>query len=394
MKIKHLSLVLLIIPFIQSCAGFWYMDYQIPRGELYKPSSVPKIIKALDDKNQNVRIRAAQTIQYIGPEAKEAVPALIKASEDTNVAYYTILALGAIGSEAKESIPLLVSYLRNDDLRYYAADAIEKIGITGKESVLVESLKKDVLTKHYYDQYAAAKVLDSMNLDAKEISVNDKYQIAIKVKPIIRTIFYEKNYEEFQFRHWGFLPIHFSFENKTKEEISIEPNNIRVFDSKNNSLVILNTKDLVDQFQKRVSYTVLFTGIFAASGINRTSNALEEYVKINSLPKKNLKTNEKVEGAVFYRINDDLEESNLENYRVIVPYKNRKNEDIFSITTDLYGDVIKIDYKRELIIEQKEIINQGDMESKVDQLRILLKKGLISQEEFNSMIIKLTEPKI
>jgi hypothetical protein len=56
--------------------------------------------------------------------------------------------------------------------------------------------------------------------------------------------------------------------------------------------------------------------------------------------KKTLEKNESIEGIVIYRLNDECENASLENYKVIMPFKNGRNENIFTLTTGLFGDII------------------------------------------------------
>ena len=409
MKIKHLALILLILLLIPSCTAFWYKDYQIQRGDLYKPSSVPKLIKALDDKNENVRILAVQTLEYIGPTAKEAIPALIKASENKNVAYYALPALVKIGKDDKALTPHLVRFLEDDNFRNQIAEALEAMGKNAKEASA--PLKKIVLTKKDYDQYSAAKALDAIGIDAQEVRITDKDQIEIKLMPKIILILpvREPRVAEYHFTPYCFLPVYFSFKNKTNREILIDPKNINVLDSNNKLLVVSNSKDLSenDKLSSSINSILAPSIVFLPWGISEAAFreeckvVLQEYFNKNVLKKKNLKVNESIEGIVIYRLNDEYKNASLENYLVIIQFKNRNNEDIFSLTSGLYGDVINIGQIQRSFIEYKPVtypenenkpaVIQEDMDAKINKLRSLLNKGLISQEEFNGIVNKMLE---
>jgi HEAT repeat protein len=89
----------------------------------------------LDNKDPIYRTQAATSLGQIGPGAKEAVPALIKALKDK---YYTVRqfaaqALGEIGPEAEAAIPQLTAALKDpaEEVSDAAEDALEKI--KGKE---------------------------------------------------------------------------------------------------------------------------------------------------------------------------------------------------------------------------------------------------------------------
>jgi HEAT repeat protein len=73
----------------------------------------------------------AEASRTIGPEAKEAVPALIAAlkDQDAGVRWEAATALGEIGLEAKEAVPALIAALKdqNELVRWYAARALKTI---------------------------------------------------------------------------------------------------------------------------------------------------------------------------------------------------------------------------------------------------------------------------
>jgi hypothetical protein len=76
-------------------------------------SAVTALVRALTDQHPYVRSYAAAALGKIGPQAKDAVPDLLKAIEDvggvgpTEVGVFAIRALGDIGPPARAAIPLL-----------------------------------------------------------------------------------------------------------------------------------------------------------------------------------------------------------------------------------------------------------------------------------------------
>ena len=129
--------------------------------------AVPALVEALKDENINVRRYAAGALGQIGSNAKEAVSALVQALKDNNdgVRRYEetwlhpkkedgpsrlrrsiVEALDRIGPEAKEAVPLIVRSLKDDydpNVRVAAAEALGEIGSEAKEAVsaLVEALE-------------------------------------------------------------------------------------------------------------------------------------------------------------------------------------------------------------------------------------------------------------
>jgi len=81
------------------------------------PRAMPVLLQTFNDPNANTSLllSAIEALGRIGPEAKEAVPALIKTLEDKdwNVRVCTAWALGQIGPEAKAAAPALCKLLED-----------------------------------------------------------------------------------------------------------------------------------------------------------------------------------------------------------------------------------------------------------------------------------------
>lgn len=93
--------------------------------------SVAGSIAALKDPDPKVRYTAASTLQKYGPQAQEAVPALIEAlgDSDQNVRMRAAYALAAIGNPAQEARPALEKARRDPEkmVRDAAAYALKKL---------------------------------------------------------------------------------------------------------------------------------------------------------------------------------------------------------------------------------------------------------------------------
>lgn len=95
--------------------------------------ALPKIIVLLEHKDDSeIRWNAARTLGKIGPPAKEAMPNLSAALEDSDplVREHAAEALGDIGPQAKEAIPALVKVLKDPDARV-RRDAVRSLGQMG-----------------------------------------------------------------------------------------------------------------------------------------------------------------------------------------------------------------------------------------------------------------------
>ena len=94
--------------------------------------SVSALIKALEGKDEKIRIVAIVALGEIGENAKPAVPGLINALQDKDsmVRYSAAYTLGKIGKKAKPAVSELVAALQDKDstVRSSAADALVRIG--------------------------------------------------------------------------------------------------------------------------------------------------------------------------------------------------------------------------------------------------------------------------
>jgi HEAT repeat protein len=94
-------------------------------------SSVPALIKALNDPEAYVRAPAADALGSIGPPASSGVQALIDrtsvAGEQAFVLRSVVAALGNIGPNATNAIPALRQMLKMHRVAYTAQEAILKI---------------------------------------------------------------------------------------------------------------------------------------------------------------------------------------------------------------------------------------------------------------------------
>jgi HEAT repeat protein len=76
---------------------------------LLEGRSLNEWLRDVKDPNENVRFSAYEHLKTMGPEAKEAVPVLIKAlqDEDGNVRWVAADCLGRMGVSAKDAIESL-----------------------------------------------------------------------------------------------------------------------------------------------------------------------------------------------------------------------------------------------------------------------------------------------
>jgi HEAT repeat protein len=97
--------------------------------QLETPQRVAAFIKKLSEPDPKVRACAAKQLGYIGTEAKDAVPNLIKLlrdEEDRGVGVNISEALGDIGPETKSTVPERLEMIKDQDvyIRLYGAFAL------------------------------------------------------------------------------------------------------------------------------------------------------------------------------------------------------------------------------------------------------------------------------
>ena len=108
--------------------------------------AVPALIEALKDEDKTARQNAAEALGNMGPDAKDAVPTLIETLKDKYGAVRRAAAdaLGSIGPDAEEAVPALIEALKNKDGTVHRA-AASALGSIGPDAVpeLIEALKND-----------------------------------------------------------------------------------------------------------------------------------------------------------------------------------------------------------------------------------------------------------
>jgi len=133
-------------------------------------AAVPALVKALGDSDTGVLYCVARALGKIGPEAKAAVPALVKTLGDSDpiVRVNATWALGEIGPDAKDAVPALVKALDGADahaMRAAAALALGNMGSPTEE--ILSALIKALSDKEAVVRACAAWALCNLGPDAK-----------------------------------------------------------------------------------------------------------------------------------------------------------------------------------------------------------------------------------
>ena len=119
---------------------------------------VPACIRSLEEKRK-LRFYALQILIQLGPDAADAVPALIKTLDDPDptLRHEAEFALGAIGPKASAAVPSLVARLSDDvdDVRYGACYALGKIGPASRTAAWRPLVKMAQHSKDEFSRVAA-----------------------------------------------------------------------------------------------------------------------------------------------------------------------------------------------------------------------------------------------
>lgn len=137
--------------------------------------AVPALIAALQDESAAVRHEALNAIDRIGPAARAAAPALIdalKTKEAREPRFQTEImnALGSLGHDSSDAVPVLSDYLAAEDERVSvgAAFALARILRADDDAMksLVPVLVKGLQSKHRQIQYQAVRGLSVVGQSA------------------------------------------------------------------------------------------------------------------------------------------------------------------------------------------------------------------------------------
>jgi HEAT repeat protein len=111
----------------------------------------------LDDRAEEVRRAAAEGLARLGPEAKLALPSLVKAlgDKDVDMRRQVALALSKLGPDAKAALPVLKEALADPD-RFVRCHAIRALGGLVKEEPAVIGLLASCLKQDTVDVRLAA----------------------------------------------------------------------------------------------------------------------------------------------------------------------------------------------------------------------------------------------
>lgn len=163
----------------------------------YGTEAVPKLIKVLKSGDKAMRLNAAAVLKNIGPEAKLAIPHLIKglnAEDDDYTRSMFSHAILIIGIE-KDEIELIIDSL-NDPYYSVRQDIVEAIGNVGQDAIeFAPTLYNSLFDKEIELQVRTAIALYKIGYK-KNIAMKQLIQIMNSNKHIAKTIAAEFLYSE------------------------------------------------------------------------------------------------------------------------------------------------------------------------------------------------------
>ena len=155
---------------------------------------VERLIRELQDSDSDIRSIAAVTLGEIGPEAKDAIPALIQLLQDQDAEGFAranaALALGQIGEGAKDAMSVLIQALRDQDkyVRRDAAGALEEIG-TPRAIKAAKDRHRMVVTLGWIgseDEIPA--LIQALQNEDKDVRVNAAWTLGQRVESAVDAV--------------------------------------------------------------------------------------------------------------------------------------------------------------------------------------------------------------
>lgn len=245
--------------------------------------SLPQLVLALQDNDQNIRRSALFSINRIGVQAEEAIPSvknIIKTDEFNRA--YAIRTLASIGKNAHG----LVDYL-------IAEEELEK-----NETYLIEY------------NYAITMLSRSGVFNVHIPSVNQKE--IIRISFLADYQFGHTNRKIDMIRNSGILPLLVEIQNNTTVPVEIDPDSINLYTSKKEQ-VAKPDNNMALQSQKINPGKSPAVYVFAPTGISRTIRAnleIEKYFIESLLKKSTIQPNSSAKGYLYFQVNPEIKHIN------------------------------------------------------------------------------------
>jgi HEAT repeat protein len=142
------------------------LNSAIVLGKIGKASVAP-LAELLDTGDKDVRFYAIWALGWVGPEARDVAPTLIKAmaDKDDNIRRKAAYSLGRIAASPAKTIAVLLAAFKdgNEDVRQAASDALAKFGTEAVPGLITALTKGDARVRNQ-----AALAVAEMGADARD----------------------------------------------------------------------------------------------------------------------------------------------------------------------------------------------------------------------------------
>lgn len=325
MKLKQVILLILLSVCISGCSR-WYVKYGIAESELYQKESIPKAMDALKDEDPSVRKNAIKYLCKFG--GQDAIDKIITIAESDN----------------------------DMNIRKFAQEAIMIATVMGTT----------------YKDYAHVKLPMGTS------------EIELTIRPSLTFNTGSRNVDIVK-KH-GILPINIAVKNLSQTLITVDYSFYKLLqpDGKIAGLVSAEevSRKLKISYDRALTNTVLF-GFLGARSILKTktyNDKVSDVINESKIKSDYISQNESIEGYIFFNMPEDF--YYLGNWKFKMGIK--------SSDGNLY--IIEDDFKKELTVKieklmQEEVkpapLEKKSLEQKIIELDNLLKKGLITQDDFD-----------
>lgn len=406
----YILVIFLVITSVPACtrgpiakiqtAG-WYHSYGIEsENQLTHPSSVPKLIKALDDSNDRVRIIAIRSLGVIGDSAKEAGPALLNIlsnDKNLNVRIASARAIDKIGIEPKKCVDKLIETLLadiDDNECIVATKCLGHFGAKAKAGIPA-LIKTSSTNKNYNVQRYVAQALEKI-VTGVDFSQNG---LDISIKPLFRVY---KGYRGQYYvpLNYGVFPIEINIVNKSGQAFYFNAEEIHLISPFNKSSSVESVRNVVHQSKYNHSSTLragIIAGPFGAIPslfrISKANKKIQAHIKAIVLKNEKIEDNLEINGIVFFKMPNDI--NLIDTWILELTFKDIENNKLFYIQSNLNGSpnstvsdkkfvtLNKLDGEQDAGTSTNNDLAWDKATKKIEKLGELLQKGLITQEEYN-----------
>jgi HEAT repeat protein len=143
--------------------------YALGEGGSKSELAVPALLKALNDSDADVRSESAHALGQIRRQPEQVVPALVSRLEDIKfgVRARSAMALAGFGTEARSALPALLLCLKVDDRATQSAATLALVRMHQEGDIVVPALMENLHSKHPSVRAKTASALGMLGSEAR-----------------------------------------------------------------------------------------------------------------------------------------------------------------------------------------------------------------------------------